>query len=211
MIDLILTVLAFLLSIVLLLARLDPRTFPLLLGLLVVLLGLAIVMRILQLRRGKEGPEAKEMPARKEPERVAPAVAPTSEALVETGVVQFLARLQEKGRLVDFLLDDIAPYSNEQVGAAARVVHQGCREVLKSAFDIEPVHRGQEREAVTLAGDFDAGAYRLVGKVPEHAPYKGTVLHRGWKATRISLPRVAESARDSAARKVIAPAEVEVG
>jgi hypothetical protein len=83
--------------------------------------------------------------------------------------------------------------------------------VLRGAFDIEPAHGGQERESVVLAGDFDAGNYRLVGKVPDHPPYKGTVLHRGWKATRISLPRVTEATRESAARKIIAPAEVEVG
>ena len=138
-------------------------------------------------------------------------IAPSPEAAVEAGVVQFLARLQEKGRFVDFALDDITPYSNEQVGAAARVVHQGCREVLRECFDIHPLHSGEEQETVNLSGEYDATAYRLVGNVPEHPPFRGTVLHRGWKTTRVTLPRVTEAARKASAREVIAPAEVEVG
>jgi hypothetical protein len=209
--DILLTILTFALANVALLYPLDARTFQLLQVLLVVLLGVLVLLKIFQLRRPKATPEAKDIPVQKRVEPAPVAAAPSPDAVVEAGVVQFLARLQEKGRLVDYLMDDITPYSNEQVGVVARVVHQGCREVLRAAFDIQPVHGGQEREAIVLAGDFDAGAYRLVGKVPEHPPYNGTVLHRGWKATRISLPRVTETTRESAARKIIAPAEVEVG
>lgn len=208
--DLLITIVTFALANLLLFLPLDARTSRLLQVLLVVLLAVLVLLKIIQLRRVKAKPEAKDLPAQKRVE--APVVtAPAPDAMVEAGVVQFLARLQEKGRLVDYLMDDITPYSNEQVGVVARVVHQGCREVLRGAFDIQPVHGGQEREDIVLAGDFDAGTYRLVGKVPEHPPYKGTVLHRGWKATRISLPRVTDTTRDSAARKIIAPAEVEVG
>lgn len=126
----------------------------------------------------------------------------------ESSVVQFLARLQEKGRLVDFLLEDIAPYGNEQVGSAARVVHQGCREVLSETFDLQPVHTGSEGEAIVLGGDYDAGRYRLIGKVPDRAPFRGTVRHRGWRTARVNLPKVAGSGE--AVREVVAPAEVEI-
>src|SRR6516225_1466269 len=51
-------------------------------------------------------------------------------------VVNFLAILQEKGRLVDFLMDDIKSYSDAQVGAAARVLHEGCKAVLLEHFEI---------------------------------------------------------------------------
>ncbi|HBG06451.1 MAG: hypothetical protein A2075_00560 [Geobacteraceae bacterium GWC2_58_44] len=209
--DLLLTIITFVLANVLLLYPLEARAFQLLQVLLVILLGVLVLLKILQLRRTKTKAEEKVLPAQK-PAEVAPvAAAPAPEAVAEAGVVQFLARLQEKGRLVDFLMDDITPYSNEQIGVVSRVVHQGCREVLRGAFDIEPVHGGQEREGITLAGDFDGATYRLLGKVPDHPPYRGTVLHRGWKATRITLPRVTETSRASAARKIIAPAEVEVG
>jgi hypothetical protein len=204
--DLILVILTFALATVALIYPL-----PLLQGGVVGLLAVLVLVKLLRMRRPQAQPEFRDLPApkRAEPAPVAPALAP--DAAVEAGVVQFLARLQEKGRLVDFLMDDITPYSNEQIGVVARVVHQGCREVLRAGFEIEPVHGGQERDAIVLAGDFDAASYRLVGKVPEHSPYKGTVLHRGWKATRISLPRATDTARDSAARKIVAPAEVEVG
>ena len=208
--DLLLTIITFALAGVLSFCPLDARTSQILPILLLVLLGVLVLLKILKSQRPEAQQEAKGSPVKQpEPAPVVPPLAP--DAAVEAGVVQFLARLQEKGRLVDFLMDDIAPYSNEQIGVVARVVHQGCREVVRAAFDIEPVHGGQEQEAVVLAGDFDAGAYRLVGKVPEHPPYQGTVLHRGWKATRVSLPRVTEAARESAARSIIAPAEVEVG
>lgn len=204
--DLLLTVAAFALANLLFL-ELDPSILRILHVALVILLALLLLVKILQSRKKPQA--TKEPPAPKQAEQpVSPTLPP--EARVEAGVVQFLARMQEKGRLVDFLMDDIAPYSNEQIGVVARVVHQGCREVLKGAFDIEPLHKGEEREELTLAGDFDAGSYRLVGKVPQRPPYKGTVLHRGWKTTRISLPRVSDATGEAAARTVIAPVEVEV-
>jgi hypothetical protein len=213
--DQLLCIVTFALANFILFYPLQGRALQLLEILLVLLLGLLMMLKIFQLRRPQERPAIPDLPLRPQaPEPAAPAPAhpaASPEAAVEAGVVQFLARMQEKGRLVDFLMDDITPYSNEQIGVVARVVHQGCREVVRSAFDIEPVHRGQERDAVELPGDFDAAAYRLVGKVPEQAPYRGTVLHRGWRATRISLPRVTEAARGSESRKIIAPVDVEVG
>src|SRR5664279_3261956 len=60
------------------------------------------------------------------PQTAAPAVAPAEPVKAapmpvaanqaEAEVVSFLATLQEKGRLVDFLMDDIAVYSDAQVG-----------------------------------------------------------------------------------------------
>jgi hypothetical protein len=204
--DVVLTILALALAVAALIFQL-----PFLQYILVFLLGVLVVLKYLPSQRAPKpdaGGTPQPQPAAA-PAAAAPAPAP--EALVEAGVVQFLARLQEKGRLVDFLMDDVTPYSNEQVGVAARVVHQGCREVLQAAFDIEPVHPGQEREAISLAGNFDAASYRLIGKVPDHPPYRGTVLHRGWRAARVSLPKFSEASRDSTARRVIAPAEVEMG
>ncbi len=170
-----------------------------------ILLGVSVILELAR-RRG----EAERRTEAVEPVPTPGPLSPSLEVAVEAGVVQFLARLQEKGRLVDFTMDDIAPYSNEQIGAAARVVHQGCREVLQEAFDLRPVHGGEERDTVTLSGEYDAGVYRLVGKVPAHPPYRGVVLHRGWKTTRVALPRVAEAALKGSAREIVAPAEVEI-
>ncbi len=172
---------------------------------LAALLAIATVVEIARLVRARppKGPAAAPASAPKDEPPAVAAPAPTGEA----DVVQFLGRLQEKGRLVDFAMEDIAAYSDEQVGSVARVVHQGCREVLKSSFDIRPVHGGAEGEEVALAQDYDARSYRVVGKVPERPPFRGTVRHRGWRTTRVSLPTVTA---EGAAREIIAPAEVEI-
>lgn len=167
----------------------------------VALLVLSALFQVIALLRRKPAPA--EIPETKAEPIVVP---PAPEILAQAQVVQFLSRLQEKGRLVDFAMDDITPYSNEEIGAGARVVHQGCREVLREIFDIQAVHLGDEGESLSLAADFDARAYRLVGKVPEQPPFTGTVLHRGWKTKKVALPRLTDTARE-----VIAPAEVEIG
>ena len=75
--------------------------------------------------------------------------------------------LQEKGRLVDFLMDDINAYSDAQVGAAARVVHAGCKAVLQEHFRIIPVRPEQEGSTVQVPAGYSADEYRLVGKIAE--------------------------------------------
>lgn len=142
-----------------------------------------------------------------------PAAAKTisTEESNDAAVVQFLARLQEKGRLVDFIMDDISAYDNESVGAAARIVHQGCCDVLNDSFTIETVHSGEEMETISLANNYDSNSYRLIGKVPDVAPFDGQVLHRGWETTRVNLPHIVNSEEHiEIARTIIAPAEVEI-
>src|SRR5215469_14667592 len=60
-------------------------------------------------------------------------------ARADAEIVSFLAMLQEKGRLVDFLMDNINPYNDAQVGTAARVVHAGGKRVLQEHFSIHPL------------------------------------------------------------------------
>ena len=143
----------------------------------------------------------------------APVAAPSPVASVRPEVVNaelvgFLSLLQSKGRLVDFLMDDITPYSDAEVGAAARVVHQGCSSVLKEYFDIAPLGTEPEGSAITLNGELNPKQYRLVGHAPTQAPFRGTVLHRGWRTRKVSLPRV--SGTGSVDCDVIAPAEIEL-
>lgn len=168
-------------------------------------LALAVLLQVVDLSRRKPAvEEPAPVPAATKPEPSLPR--PSAEVVAQAQVVQFLGRLQDRGRLVDFAMEDITPYSNEQIGAGARVIHQGCREVLKEFFDIQAIHGGPEGEELSLAADFDARAYRLVGKVPDQPPFNGVVLHRGWKTNRVALPRLTDTARE-----VIAPAEVEIG
>jgi hypothetical protein len=141
-----------------------------------------------------------------EPARPAPARPQASGADAE--IVHFLAMLQEKGRLVDFLMDDINAYSDAQVGAAARVVHAGCKGVLQEHFAINPVRPEQEGSTVQVPVGYSADEYRLVGKIAGSAPFSGVLVHRGWKTGLVKLPQLLREAADPL--PAIAPAEVEV-
>src|ERR1700730_8777567 len=141
-----------------------------------------------------------------EPARPAPGRPQASRADAE--IVHFLAMLQEKGRLVDFLMDDINAYSDAQVGAAARVVHAGCKGVLQEHFTINPVRTEQEGSTVQVPAGYSADEYRLVGKIAGSAPFSGGLGHRGWKTDMVKLPQWLRGAADPL--PAIAPAEVEV-
>ena len=141
-----------------------------------------------------------------EPARPAPA--PPQSSGTDADIVHFLAMLQEKGRLVDFLMDDINAYSDAQVGAAARVVHAGCKGVLQEHFTINPVRQEQEGSTVQVPAGYSADEYRLVGKIAGSAPFSGVLVHRGWKTGMVKLPQLLRGAADKL--PAIAPAEVEV-
>jgi Domain of unknown function (DUF2760) len=136
----------------------------------------------------------------------APPVAPPANQ-AEGEIAAFLALLQEKGRLVDFLMEDVTGYDDAQVGAAARVIHQGCKEVLKEHFRITSVSVAQEGSQVTVPAEYAADEYRLIGKISGNPPFSGKLIHKGWKTDYVKLPRMTKSGGLPA----IAPAEVEVG
>lgn len=173
---------------------------------------LLLLVYLLSLNKNnKDNHNAEESEAPLQTPEPAGAIAVSQDDTNEASVVQFLARLQEKGRLLDFLMDDITAYDNESVGAAARIVHQGCCEVLKDSFTIETVHPGEEMEQISLADNYDSCAYRLTGQVPEQGPFDGCVLHRGWKTSRVNLPQlITTEGNITNARSIIAPAEVEI-
>jgi hypothetical protein len=133
-------------------------------------------------------------------------------AVGENEVLGFLGLMQQKGRLLDFLMDDVSKYPDAQVGAAARVVHQGCSAVLRDYFEIKPVAQNAEGSSLTLNKDYDAHSYRLLGRVIGEPPFTGRLLHRGWLTTSVKLPeqRTPASAVSGAPERVIAPAEVEL-
>jgi hypothetical protein len=139
----------------------------------------------------------------------APVPQPAASALKEASPVaalQLLGLLQRDARFIDFVEEDIAGYSDTEIGAASRLVHDGCRAVLREHFTIKPVREEAEGSRVTLADGFDATAIRLTGNVVGSAPFSGSISHRGWKVEEVRLPRLAE--RHDAT--VIAPAEVEL-
>ncbi len=135
-------------------------------------------------------------------------VAAREEAAQAGGALVLLAQLQEKGRFVDFLMEDITAFPDAQVAAATRVVHQGCAAVIREYFDISPVHEGKEGERVTVDAA-DPGRYRLSGKVTGNGPYAGVVVHRGWRTAKLALPRFTRPV-DGASPNIISPIEIDV-
>jgi hypothetical protein len=143
---------------------------------------------------------------RAEPARPAPPAPAAARADAE--IVGFLAMLQEKGRLVDFLMDDINAYNDAQVGAAARIVHAGCKSVLQEHFNIHPLRTEDEGSTVQVPVGYAADEYRLVGKIAGQAPFSGVLVHHGWKTDMVKLPQLLPSA--SGQLPAIASAEVEL-
>jgi len=136
----------------------------------------------------------------------APVAPATPKEADTTAALQLLSLLQREARLVDFVQEDIAAYSDAEIGAAARVVHEGCSKVLREHVTLAPVRAESEGSRLTLAAGFDAAAVRLTGNVVGQAPFTGTLAHRGWRATEVRLPQLAEG-HDA---RIVAQAEVEL-
>jgi hypothetical protein len=139
---------------------------------------------------------------------VRPMSVPIRPNQTDAEIVSFLAMLQARGRLVDFLMDDINAYGDAQVGAAARVVHTGCKAALLEHFRISPVRTESEGATVQVAAGYSPDEYRLLGKISGPAPFSGVLVHHGWKTDTVNLPRILRSSTDRL--PAIAPAEVEL-
>ena len=124
----------------------------------------------------------------------------------EASALSLLALLQREGRLVDFLQQDLTGFDDTDVGVAARVVHEGCRKALLDHATLEPLRTEEEGSRVTLEAGYDAHTVKLTGDVRGSAPFRGVLRHRGWRASKLSLPL----ALDEKDLNVLAPAEVEL-
>ncbi|AIO69780.1 DUF2760 domain-containing protein [Burkholderia oklahomensis] len=138
-----------------------------------------------------------------------PAAAPAPEIIKEASpdaALQLLGLLQRDARLIDFVEEDIAGYSDADIGAAARLVHDGCRATLREHFTIRPVRDEAEGTRVTIGDGFDATAIRLTGNVVGKPPFNGSISHRGWRVDAVRLPKL-NKGHDAT---IVAPAEVEL-
>ncbi|MBI2689166.1 MAG: DUF2760 domain-containing protein [Acidobacteria bacterium] len=147
-------------------------------------------------------------PEVKKPEPVKPAPK-MPEIKPADGALQLLGILQRDARLVDFLMEDIGAYSDDQVGAAVRTLHEQCGAALKRSFTLAPVIDGVEGTYAKsdAAGSDAKQGLKFIGNVPAEGRAPGGILrHKGWKASNVDLPKVAPSVNLS----IIAPAEIEV-
>ena len=136
----------------------------------------------------------------------AKAAAPAAPAVrTADGALQILGILQRDSRLIDFLMEDVSAYSDDQIGAAVRELHDQCRDAIARYVTLTPVIDGVEGTyAKTPAGD--ANLVKFIGNVPAGKPAGGTLRHKGWRATRVDLPSIAGKQDVT----VLAPAEIEI-
>lgn len=157
--------------------------------------------QLAQLPSGDTAPKPE--PVKVKPPEPPPAPPPERE---HASALSLLAMMQREGRFVDFLQENVAAFSDAEVGAAARIVHEGCRKVVNQYLTLKAVLPQQEGDRVTVPAGFDAQRTRLTGNVAGQPPYNGTLRHHGWVTTEVKFPSVS-AAMDP---RVLAPAEVEL-
>ncbi|MBV1874174.1 MAG: DUF2760 domain-containing protein [Gammaproteobacteria bacterium] len=167
------------------------------------------ILVVLLLSRKKRTPAANEKQAEIKTEALSADKAPEPAKFLENSpksALQLLGLLQQEARFIDFLEEDAQSFSDAEVGAAARVIHEGARKVLHDNFTISSVRSEIEGERVTLESGFNNNEVRLSGNVVGNAPFSGQLVHRGWRVSEVKLPKVTAEHDLS----VIAPAEVEI-
>lgn len=118
---------------------------------------------------------------------------------------QILYLFQKEGRLIDLLSEDISELDDETLGGAIRPIHEGCRKLLADRLILERVLNEDEGSVVTL-DEIDPESIKLSGRVPASGPYKGELIHRGWRLKECNLPELVDGWKGN----VIAPAEIEI-
>ncbi len=127
---------------------------------------------------------------------------------LQNASLQTLVVLQRKGRLIDFLQENLSEYDDAQIGAAVRSIHSGCKETLSKYVDLKPIFKDDEEgNEVTVDQGFDSRAIQLTGNVKGNPPFKGILRHRGWRAVKVQIPQLTSQEEGN---NVLAPAEIEI-
>lgn len=145
-------------------------------------------------------------PATRPPSPETRASEDTMAALRTEGALLLLTLLQREGRLLDFLRESLDGYDDAAIGVAVRDIHRDCRKVLDAHLKVEPVVPGREDETVSVPKGFDPAQVRVIGNTQGEPPWKGILLHHGWRVVDARLPKLAGDVD----RHVIAPAEVKL-
>ena len=183
--------------------------------LIVVLIGVVLGLRrcrvsaVPEIKTVPSAPEVKIVEKIVEVEKIVQAPAPEPVVLKQAtpdAALQVLNLLQKEARFIDFIKEDVSAFSDAEIGAAARVVHQGCSKAVNEHFTLTPVSQDQEGSRVTLNKGFDAALFRLTGNIVGEAPFTGTLIHKGWQVTDLRLPKLTEGHNPN----IIAAAEVEL-
>jgi len=158
--------------------------------------------RVALLKDG-DAPSELEQPAEL-PNEAPPASARPAPRRSNDSALQLLTLLQREGRFVDFVQQELAAFGDADIGAAARVVHEGCRRAIRAHARVVSVR--SEAEGFTLTLERPSEDVKLVGNVAGSAPFRGVLRHRGWRVEDLKLPIVVGAHEPS----LIAPAELEL-
>lgn len=138
--------------------------------------------------------------------KAASAAKPQPEVRTSDGALQILGILQRDSRLIDFLMEDISGYTDDQVGAAVRSLHEQCRSALARYVTLRPVVDGVEHTPTRIENR-DPASVKLLGNVPADGnASQGVLRHKGWRVEKVDLPRIAPGQNVT----VLAPAEIEI-
>jgi hypothetical protein len=160
--------------------------------------------RVAALHEAARRPQQLATPSAAPDEVPAPAPVVPAEPSAATGALQLLSLLQREGRFIDFIQQDVATFGDADIGAASRVVHEGCRRALRAHARVVSVRNEAEGSSVVL--ERASADVKLVGNVAGTAPFRGVLRHRGWRVEELTLPTLL-GAHDP---KVVAAAELEL-
>jgi hypothetical protein len=137
---------------------------------------------------------------------VKPPPKPAPQFKPSDGALQMLGILQRDARVIDFFMEDVSPYSDDQVGAAFRQVNEQGRAALQRYVKLEPVIDGVVNTPVRVESR-DPNATKLIGNVPaDGKATQGLLRHNGWRVESVNLPNISPG-QDV---KILAPAEIEI-
>ena len=85
-------------------------------------------------------------------------------------------------------------------------MHEGCNKTIDEYFNLAPIRSEKEGSIITVPAEFDANELRLTGHIVGAAPFTGTLVHKGWQAKEVRLPKLTQGHNPT----IVAAAEVEL-
>ncbi len=120
--------------------------------------------------------------------------------------LRLLRLLQRDGRFIDFVLEHVQDFEDEQIAAAVREMQPKWQAVIKEHLALHPIHTEPEGTTVEVPAGFDPSAIQLTGNVTGQPPFRGILRHPGWRVAEIKLAPPPEGQDEF----VLMPAEVEL-